>query len=202
MSLILNKFSVEVKVRSSLLANKFEGDNIMFRKLISFIALVAMSCSMLFCTSMNKVSEKGNKQIRVKWLKKLSGEEIKFYRNKGWGKVIGDSVEGSIIVHKEVVFERDYIESIKRSADGSITEIVTRDDWIYRVEDYREEVDKIMVTAKVYENVSIPLSDVKQWTIGYDRTRKTAKIIMPILLGVGFGVVIYVKIWDSIFGDW
>ena len=89
---------------------------------------------------------------------KTSGEKIEFTK-KSPGGIQGNAIVGLGIVNKRIEIDLADVKSIKRTSRIS-NHIITKDGKEYDAFTYTKDTTKIVI-QKVFESVSIPLSEVE-----------------------------------------
>jgi hypothetical protein len=142
----------------------------MGKKIISLITIIAFMSFSLSCTVYKTTKERITPKSRLKGTRveilavmKTSGEYIEF--PKGWpGEISRDNISGP--ARKELEINRDDIQEIRRTVEGRIYEIITRDGKNFptpgSIKDrtnFQFLEDRIRVTY--YELITIPLQEVE-----------------------------------------
>ena len=162
----------------------------MKRKIISLFTLFSfivfsISCSVTRIKEVKTVADWKGKKGKILSLVKTSGEHIEFSTQRP-GRISDDSIVGTVIIlNKDIEIDRANIERITVDQEGKILGITTKDKKIYHVitGTAREEEDKIILSAELFESVTIPLSDVKSVRV------EIKKSYAKYLFGVGALIV-------------
>ena len=163
----------------------------MFKKLVVYILIVSLLCSIFSCYSMrqedaSKVLPPEKSDLKIYGVTKLNGDVITFSEDDP-ARIEGDRVVGKRVIKREKVFDRENIERIDRVDAGTIR-IITKDGLICKVRGYQEFEDKIIIKEETEEFISIPFAEIEQVIIKKYEKGKTILVSLGFVLGTGIVV--------------